>query len=774
MRSQGTRIFRNGIILLSLLHIGSAFAETEYNMFRPSPIPLHALVSLQFPNNDDCSTQNMPSRISSAALAQDEEGARIGAMISAKDVQGQDRVLTTQFQPSPLRHWYGNLKAYGVKTNPASSESPVELMSDVSDTKISVACRDQTRRCISPTARSVWTASSRPDGNVVTRGGAADQIPKVQERKTFLQSGKKLLPLRSKFSVKNLTQEEQSIVERIARQQGWQGSNLQADAAQTEVESALRLYNRLAGIDANNDEYQQLHRKNQQPWLHRDQETSWLGATIFGTPVHVNYETSESGSYDVVWWSSSDGFLRAVDARSGKMLVSILPEAVIESIVTLNMTDSGDVVSGLDTSWVVLRHDHNQDGKINRIDGDYIYLYGGMRRGGMHVYAWDITEPTSPSVLFEHSAETVEFSALAYTWSTPLLANVWLPGFSQPETVLVFGGGYDNRLDARPVSDQLPCQKRQLNCGAAIYFVKATGIQAGKLLWTVSSGHNLSKQTRIAELANPIAAPIKALDIDGNGVTDFFYALDMQGQVFRLQMPQNAEAGLSGSMIASLHDEADKNTDNAYLFAPSIAVMKAAGSVYSISLALGSGNITQPYGSTKSGRLFVLNDTVTTDVLTSVSAVTLHSEGTLWLESTKSYSDTVARLWVLPALEVGEKLAAPPIIAEGKAFYSTFLPPAQDRALCESLPAKQRLWAVDIQTGKPIFDKAGEISAHEPQHYVVDRGEMAAGRPLTPMLLDNNFTLFSGTEAVMSSSLVAAPKKLRWRQVRTGPTVRHL
>lgn len=774
MRNQGKRVFWSGAILLSLLNAGSACAETEYDMFRPSPVPLQALVSLESPKNDDCSLQNTTSHISNAALAQQDEGARIGTMISVRDRQCIDRVLTTQFQPSPLRHWYGNLKRYGFKSDPTQSATPIELTSEASSAAISALCRDQTRMCISPTARSAWTASSRPDGNFVTRGGAADQIPKVQERKTLLQSGKKLLPLRSKFSVKNLTQEEQSIVERIARQQGWQGSNLQADAAQTEVESALRIYNRLAGIDANNDEYQHLLQNDQHPLQHRDQEISWMGVTIFGAPVQVNYETSESNNFDVIWWSSSDGFLRAVDAKSGKLLVAILPEAVLESIVTSNMTESGDVVSGLDTGWVALRHDHNQDGKINRVDGDYVYLYGGMRRGGTHVYAWDVTEPTSPSVLFEHSPETAEFSALAYTWSTPVVANVWLPGFSKPETLLVFGGGYDNRLDAQPIPSELPCQKQQFNCGAAIYFVQATGKQAGKLLWSISSGSNISMQTRIAELSNPIAAPLKALDIDGNGVTDFFYALDLQGQVFRLQMPQTAGADLSVAMIATLHDEADTKADNAYLFAPSIAMMKAEGGVYSISLALGSGNITQPYGSTKQGRLFVLNDTVSTDVLAPASPVTPLSESTYWLGSTSKNTDTPARLLVLPALDVGEKLAAAPVIANGKAYYSTFLPPTQDRARCQSLPGKQRLWAVDIQTGKPIFDNAGEISAHEPQNYVVDQGEMAAGSQLTPMLLENNFTLFSGTEAVASTTLAASPQKLRWRQVRTGPTVRHL
>lgn len=773
MRSQGTRVFWNGIILLLLFKISIACAETEYDMFRPSPVPLQAFISLEMPKNEDCVSQTVASRVSNMALAQLEEGAHIGALLSVTDSHGRNRALTTQFQPSPKRHWYGNLKRYGINADPMQIVAPLALISEASSTAISAPCYDQSQKCISPTARSAWTASSRPDGNVVTRGGAADQMPKVQERKTLLQFGKKLLPLRSKYSVKSLTQEEQSVVERIARQQGWQGSNLQADAAQTEVASALRIYNRLTGIDANNGEYQHLQQIDQQPLLHRDQEISWMGATIFGAPVQVNYQTSESGSYDVIWWSSSDGFLRAVDAKSGKLLVAILPEAVIESVVTTDITQSGDVVPGLDTSWVALRHDHNQDGKINRVEGDYVYLYGGMRRGGTHLYAWDVTEPTSPSVLFEHSPETDEFSAQAFTWSTPVVANVWLPGFSTPETVLVYGGGYDNRLDTQPLAREFSCQKQHSSCGATIYFVKATGRDAGQLLWVIDGRNNFSKQTRVAELSNPIAAPIKALDIDGNGVTDFFYAVDLHGQVFRLQMPQSAGTGLSVAMIATLQDETDTNTDNAYLFAPSIAMMKAAGGVYSISLALGSGNITQPFGSTQQGRLFVLNDTVTTDALTSASPVTPYSEDTLWLGSTARHPDTSARLLVLPALEPGEKLVAAPIIADGKAFYSTFLPPAQNRARCQSLPGKQRLWAVDIQTGKPIFDKSGQISAHDPQHFVVDRGLMAAGSHLIPMLLDDKFTLFSGSEAVASSNLVVTPQKLRWRQVRTGPSVQH-
>ena len=56
---------------------------------------------------------------------------------------------------------------------------------------------------------------------------------------------------------------------------------------------------------------------------------------------------------------------------------------------------------GLDGDVRILRYDINQDGIITSAAGDRVYLYVGMRRGGRHYYALDVTDRNSPRLLFK-------------------------------------------------------------------------------------------------------------------------------------------------------------------------------------------------------------------------------------------------------------------------------------------------------------------------------------------------------------------------------------
>lgn len=772
MRRLLERVFSIGIVICGLFSGRGAWAETEYDMFRSSPTPLQAVIAPGVPQTTDCAFADANPHVPSALQPSPDDGAHIGAIVPMLDNNGDSRVVTSQFQPSPLRHWRGNLKRYGINIDPHKTDGSAVVTSEDSGTLVAAPCHDGAQMCLSTSARSAWTSSVRPDGNIVTRGGAADQLPKVNKRKILLQSGSTLVPLRHKSSINALTHDEHLIVERIARQHGWEGASLPADAEDTAVVSALQAFNRLAGMDANNEEYAWLKQKDQHPLQHHDNEVSWMGASVFGAPVQVNYASTENDSNDVIWWSSSDGFLRAIDANSGETLVAILPEAVINVVTEAKTLELGDVIPGLDTGWVALRHDHNHDGKIVRADGDYLYLYGGMRRGGTHIYAWDVTEPALPTLLFDLSPDVAGFSALAYTWSTPSIANIWLPGYSKPEAVLVFGGGYDNRLDGEADPIPLACKKQSSRCGAAIYFVKATGRDAGRLLWSVGGSNGSLNNTQMQALIYPIAAPIKALDVEGDGIADFFYALDLQGQVFRLQMPGDANSSLAVALVADLREQTDTSVDNAFFFAPSVAVMQVSSGVYAVALATGSGAIPQPFGSLKRGRLFVLNDILSADMSTDAAPTTPSSNDARWLESTSDHRSATSRLFILPSLATGEKLASAPTIADGKAFFSTFVPSDVKQAGCQSLPGRQRIWAVDIQTGKPVLDAVGDISANDPKRYVVEVGVMSGGSQLSPLLIKNQFSILSGVSAVATTELSAPPQKLRWRQLRTGPGVK--
>ncbi len=70
----------------------------------------------------------------------------------------------------------------------------------------------------------------------------------------------------------------------------------------------------------------------------------------------------------------------------------------LEPLMVNDEADSRDY--GLDGSMEVARIDRNNDGAIDYDDGDRVYLYFGMRRGGYHYYAVDVTTRTSPKLMW--------------------------------------------------------------------------------------------------------------------------------------------------------------------------------------------------------------------------------------------------------------------------------------------------------------------------------------------------------------------------------------
>lgn len=128
----------------------------------------------------------------------------------------------------------------------------------------------------------------------------------------------------------------------------------------------------------------------------------------------------------------------------------------------------------------VWRHDANADGKIvagscsttNPTDCDAAYIFAPMRRGGRMIYAFDVTDPKTPKLMWKHGCSASSGSGscdagwgeLGETWSMPqpvTLANGTL--------ALIFGGGYDATFDDNdPIS-----ATASRSMGRAVFVVNA-------------------------------------------------------------------------------------------------------------------------------------------------------------------------------------------------------------------------------------------------------------------------------------------------------------
>ncbi len=94
------------------------------------------------------------------------------------------------------------------------------------------------------------------------------------------------------------------------------------------------------------------------------------------------------------------------------------------------------------------------------------------------MYAMDISDPDSPSLLWRIDETSSGFAELGQTWSVPAVTRI--PGYRDgngiPKPVLVFGAGYDTDKDSQDIATAD-------TMGRGIFIVDAV---TGALVWSMT------------------------------------------------------------------------------------------------------------------------------------------------------------------------------------------------------------------------------------------------------------------------------------------------
>ena len=139
----------------------------------------------------------------------------------------------------------------------------------------------------------------------------------------------------------------------------------------------------------------------------------WLfGDALHSRPLPINYgsigsysDPSNSAIYLAV--ATNDGMLRMIrntnpgGSESGREVWAFMPRKAMaaQKILRANGTGMKHPYT-VDGAPVAYLQDRNYDGSIDANDGDKAYLYVGMRRGGKAYYAFDITDPEDPRLIW--------------------------------------------------------------------------------------------------------------------------------------------------------------------------------------------------------------------------------------------------------------------------------------------------------------------------------------------------------------------------------------
>lgn len=303
-----------------------------------------------------------------------------------------------------------------------------------------------------------------------------------------------------------------------------------------------------------------------------------MGDIIHNKPVQVSYGTNK-----VIFVGTNEGFVHAFDTATGKEIFAFMPEELLKNIEPQFQAVENSAKSkhlyGVDGKFSLYHDDTNHN---NQVDGaEKVILYFGLRRGGKHYYALDVTTPATPKLLWKNRSN-------AHSWSTPVLAKLKYRPNNAPKPVIIYGGGYSDDASGNEIVGR----------GNAVYIVDAL---TGNIVWKTKPAHGIT---------HAVAAPVRVVDVDQNGLADRLYFSTTGGNIWRVDLNAsnlNGSGTLNDLRQAKVTKFASLGASHKFFVEPDIAIFKYKGR-YVLSLSIGSGERPNPLKTNNDDYFFALFD----------------------------------------------------------------------------------------------------------------------------------------------------------------------
>lgn len=601
----------------------------------------------------------------------------------------RDDLYYALFRPENNVKWGGNLRRYKIQDGVVKANylNTGSLNSKYLDDGINTETG-----YFDENSYDLWNNTNSPDGKKVTKGGMANILPST----------------RTIYS--DDTDGDMDTFENVATYTSFNMSESDFDTKL--IESWVKGVDVL-DKDADGD---------------RQDPRYSIGDPLHSEPVIVTYGGTDESPDSTIYFGTNEGFIHAVNTETGIETFAFLPYELhdIQDTYYTNTAVVGDKPYGMDGPLTTWFKDLNNNKVLYETPGtldsdEHVYLYAGMRRGGRSYYALDVTDRSSPEMLFKITGgETDGFDRLGQTWSRMTVAKVHWDGDSK--FVLFFTGGYDTNQDSNNT-------REDDSLGNAIYMVDA---ESGELLWTASrDGAN----TNITEMKNSIPASISAIDITGDGHVNYFFAADTGGRIFRLDINPNntgADNFATGGVIAQVGDSSQEGNLRFYN-KPNVSLVKDKQLGDFLTIAIGSGYRAHPLNTTIEDRFYMIKDrnpytapsTYSTireasSTLTTFTDVEDIDQSLLYNATSVASSGTITNAlrtlisygsgWYVE-LGASEKVLAESTTFAGATIFTTFSPAASGSVstnACGANTGTSKAYALDQQWGLPILDLDGD------------------------------------------------------------------
>ena len=644
------------------------------------------------------------------------------------------------FEPTREPHWNGNIKKYRLESTGSDTDGDGEPDVFIADRSSNPAVNESTG-LFEETARSYW--SRGVDGDLTSEGGSAHRLfdydttgapddydATSREFKVFTYlndyepddfngNGETLINIHESNADATITGEDFVHITK---------TTLGLSDSMPDAEFLDRVM-WARGVDVLDEDGDGLTTDGRPV----------LGGVLHTEPLLVNYAISDNGTpnddsddtqTNVVFVTTNDGYfhiLKSEDSSPGNDDTSqnerlehtaIMPKQTLELVDELYVNTGTDVAYRLDSNIDIWRVDGNDDDQITTSGFDHVYAYIGQRRGGNAIFAFDLTDPDLPKLLWVIDPDNVPtnsndpdigpFQYMGQTWSRPKHHKILVENAAgtalEEKDIVIFGGGYDNDKD-----DIIDTTRDVDDLGNAIYIVDA---QTGELLWwaSTSASLNVTPTYSSGDMDYGFASDIKIVDINGDGFADKFFGTDGGGQVWRFDINNQLNVGdplalsnrITGGVIADLQldnsggSQTTENNRRLY-YAPDVAIIQVdENTAPFLSIAVGTGYRAHPLNKTIVDKFVLLKYSDVLSIPSDYSAEKLYLDDLLDVTNLNFASSTPPTLTPTEETNLyengwyiefdpegstdpsGEKSLSESVTVDGKIVFTTYTPPTDD------------------------------------------------------------------------------------------------
>ena len=570
------------------------------------------------------------------------------------------------FKPKNHKMWSGNIKKFQLADN-----------GDILDANGTLAIDPSTHQFY-PAIHSFWTSGTLLDGGDAERGGVGE----VLMNRNFASKPRKIYTHNTDVGNSVLTHTSNAFTKTNAF------ITPERLGVGTDTTERDKLVDFVYGYDAYDEDGNGIT-SEKRDWI--------LGSFLHSKPFIVHYD-----SMDVVFAGGNDGMLHAFKDSDGEELWGFIPPDLLNRLKALHADVLEMFVDGSPKAYI----SRNSDGTIQRV-----ILIFGLRRGGNHYYALDVTDPVAPQYLWEIDPDAAgsPYALMGQSWSAPTLGQVaCLTGTPNcPATgrrwVAFIGGGFDTDqdLDVPPASDHL---------GTAVY---AVNIFDGSLV----AGFTPATYTG---MTHAIPSDIVKVDTDYDGIVERLYVGDLGGQMWRFNVSDTDPNNWSASVLFT-------SASGTKIFYPPDVTLEwnsATRRGYEM-VFFGTGDREHPKETAVVNRLYAVKDTSSGTTLTEsdlydVTSDELQQAGTTDQRKTEILAAlNTAAGWYIQ-FESGEKALSAAVVFNQNVNFTTYTPPPESGGdPCYVGEGQGRVYKVNYLTACAVldFDHSGQLTARDRYDY---------------------------------------------------------